>query len=347
LKPQNPHRVDCPSGWPFRNVYRFPQSDIMPIVSIIIPLHNKEPFVAETILSVLAQSLLDWELIVVENGSTDKGPEIVRQFSDGRIRLVASPKCGPGAARNVGILEAKGEWLSFLDADDLLQPNHLENLLRCAANEDRADLVAGRWRKFTRSPTELLDAEKPSCEGKTHRELLDSAIAFAPWAVHAVLVRRSVVSEKLWWPEHLDRFLGEDIAFWFKLLNNISRWICGESAGALYRWKTVDCRTKNEDVQKWFDGLHHATNENLAFLRELGQEPTACQCENLMRLYEGLYLLALREGNRAVAGGSLDLARHWLRLSLQQTTGRHALQARRIVGFRLFNIFKKCARSQT
>jgi glycosyltransferase involved in cell wall biosynthesis len=56
----------------------------MPLVSIITPLHNKGPFVAETIRSVLAQTLPDWELIVVENGSADNGPEVVRQFSDAR-----------------------------------------------------------------------------------------------------------------------------------------------------------------------------------------------------------------------------------------------------------------------
>ena len=318
----------------------------MPTVSIITALHDKGAYVGETIRSVLAQTLPDWELIVVENGSTDNGPEVVRQFSDSRIRLVVSPKCGPGTARNVGILEAKSEWLLFLDADDMLRPNHLENLLSSARYNVGVDLVAGRWRKFTLSAAELLDEEKPSCDGKTHAELLDSAIAFAPWAVHAVIVRRSAITQELLWPEHLDQFLGEDIAFWFKLLGKTSHWICSDSAGALYRWKTVDCRTKNEDAKKWFDGLHHATNENLAFLHESGQEPTARQCENLMRLYEGLYLLSLREGNRAVAAKSLNLARHWLGLSLQRSAGRHALQARQIVGFRLFNLFKKCVRFQ-
>src|SRR5260370_31039183 len=65
-------------------------------VSIITALHSKGPYVAETIRSVLAQTMPDWEMIVVENGSTDDGPEIVRQLSNPRMRLVVSPKQGPG-----------------------------------------------------------------------------------------------------------------------------------------------------------------------------------------------------------------------------------------------------------
>ena len=62
----------------------------MPKVSIITPLHNKGPYVEETLCSVLAQTMPDWELIVVENGSTDNGPEVVRKLPDSRIQLVVS-----------------------------------------------------------------------------------------------------------------------------------------------------------------------------------------------------------------------------------------------------------------
>ncbi len=81
----------------------------MPAVSIITALHNKGPYIAETIRSVLAQTVSDWELIVVENGSTDDGPGNAASFSDERIRLVISPKTGPGAARNHGLQLACGD----------------------------------------------------------------------------------------------------------------------------------------------------------------------------------------------------------------------------------------------
>src|SRR5471032_1240670 len=113
----------------------------MKSVSIITPLFNKELYVGETIRSVLAQTFTDWEMIIIENGSTDKGLEVVRHFSDSRIRLVESPKQGPGAARNLGLSLATGEWVLFLDADDLLQPFQLAALLSVAQTHPELDLV--------------------------------------------------------------------------------------------------------------------------------------------------------------------------------------------------------------
>src|ERR1700735_4941661 len=103
----------------------------MKSVSIITPLFNKAPYVAETIQSVLAQTMADWEMIVVENGSTDEGPNVVRQFNDPRIHLMESPKRGPGAARNLGLERARGEWILFLDADDLIERDYLNNAVNC------------------------------------------------------------------------------------------------------------------------------------------------------------------------------------------------------------------------
>ena len=117
----------------------------MPVISVITPLYNKGAYVAETIRSVLAQTVSDWEMIIVENGSTDDGPELVGQFLDSRIRLVDSVKRGPSAARNVGINLAAGEWLLFLDADDLIEKTYLERRLIAGSVDAFAKVVAGPW----------------------------------------------------------------------------------------------------------------------------------------------------------------------------------------------------------
>ncbi len=314
-------------------------------VSFITPLHNKGAFIADTIESVRRQTISDWEMIVVENGSQDDGPAKVRELVkvDSRIQLLVAEVTGPGAARNAGIRAATGEWMLFLDADDLAQPDHAEALLRDAKGD--VDLVAGCWRRFTDSPNYLLPLERPSTYGKTHAQLLDSVIAFCPWSVNAVIVRRSVLSEDFLWPEELDRFLGEDIAFWFKVLNSTSKWVNSDSCGALYRWKTADCRTQDEDPEKWFAGLHNAANANLEWLKERGQEPTAGQCESLMRLYEGLFLLARKHRNQAVAEESRNLSRHWLDLAWQRGRKGKGLLARRMMGLPVFNLFRKCTPS--
>lgn len=102
-----------------------------PRVSIVMPLFNKCGLVLEAIASVQAQEIADWELVVVDDGSTDDGPEQVRAVStsDPRIRLVAQENQGVSAARNTGIGQSFADIIAFLDADDLWQPGFLAAVL--------------------------------------------------------------------------------------------------------------------------------------------------------------------------------------------------------------------------
>ena len=98
-----------------------------PKFSVVIPLYNKAKSIRSTIDSVLAQTLDNFELIVVNDGSTDGSADIVRTIKDPRIRFVDKANGGVSSARNRGIAEAKGEWIALLDGDDLWLPMHLEN----------------------------------------------------------------------------------------------------------------------------------------------------------------------------------------------------------------------------
>lgn len=100
------------------------------MISIIIPLYNKATSIKRTIHSVLSQSYTDFELIIINDGSTDNSAEIVnKQFYDKRIRYIYQDNAGVSSARNRGIKEAIGEWILFLDADDILYPNALKILI--------------------------------------------------------------------------------------------------------------------------------------------------------------------------------------------------------------------------
>jgi hypothetical protein len=101
-------------------------------VSVITPLYQKAPYVARAIRSVLGQTFGDFELIVVDDGSTDGGAEIAAAVGDPRIRVMAVPHGGSGAARNRGVAEARAEWVGFLDADDEWRPRFLERALALA-----------------------------------------------------------------------------------------------------------------------------------------------------------------------------------------------------------------------
>lgn len=97
-------------------------------ISIIIPLYNKENCIIDTINSVLVQTCPSFELIVINDGSTDNSLEKVRNLSDSRLRIINKCNEGVSATRNRGVVEAKNDWLLFLDADDSLTPNCIELL---------------------------------------------------------------------------------------------------------------------------------------------------------------------------------------------------------------------------
>jgi glycosyltransferase involved in cell wall biosynthesis len=100
----------------------------MPFFSVIIPLYNKESYIENTIKSVLNQTFQDFEIIIIDDGSTDNSNQIAAQFQDYRIKIIKQENKGVAFARNSGIFNAKSEHIALLDADDLWYNNHLAEL---------------------------------------------------------------------------------------------------------------------------------------------------------------------------------------------------------------------------
>ena len=127
------------------------------LVSIITPLYNSERFVGQTIESVIAQTYPHWEMIIVNDGSTDKGADIVRSYAekDKRIRLLEQPNSGCASARNHGLREAKGRYYCFLDSDDHWDPEFLEEQLRFMAQK-RAAIVTCSVRRVDENGKAIL-----------------------------------------------------------------------------------------------------------------------------------------------------------------------------------------------
>lgn len=113
----------------------------MPEVSIIMPAYNAERYIGEAIESVLAQTLTDWELIVVDDGSTDRTPVILREIGDARVRILHQKNQGPASARNAGLEAAIGRYVAFLDADDLYLPSALADLSEYLDTHPECDIV--------------------------------------------------------------------------------------------------------------------------------------------------------------------------------------------------------------
>jgi glycosyltransferase involved in cell wall biosynthesis len=280
-------------------------------VSIITALHNKGAYIGETIRSVLAQTFVDWELIVVENGSTDNGPEIVRQFLDARIRLAVSPKCGPGTARNFGIDHANGVWVLFLDADDLIEPEHLEILQQAANKNPEAGVVAGGWKEFLDDSPANLVMHRPATFGFSHDELLARAVALAPWILHAAMVKRSILMEHNRWPEQLDSYPDEDTAFWFPvILDAPVAW--SDSIGALYRRFAANSRSDSGSCQTRVRGYLQIVEYNLAVSQKRGVDLSPKCYGHISMMFEMSYRKALVAKDKTAAEFALNNAKLWL-----------------------------------
>jgi glycosyltransferase involved in cell wall biosynthesis len=110
-------------------------------VSVIMPVHNAEAFVAEAIESVLAQTYPHWELIIVDDGSTDASPEVLKRYVDPRILMIRQENKGEGGARNTGLDIACGTCIGFLDADDLYLPTALADFVAYFEAHSEAGVV--------------------------------------------------------------------------------------------------------------------------------------------------------------------------------------------------------------
>jgi glycosyltransferase involved in cell wall biosynthesis len=291
--------------------------------------------------SVRAQTFLDWELLIVNDGSTDGGDILARTSAaqDARVTVIDGANAGPGAARNRGVAAASGEWILFLDADDLIAPLHLAELLAAAARRCTADIVAAGWQEFRDGQPAELATKLPAGLDAPISCLRDSAVAFAPWAVHAALVRRAVLTGGRRWPEHLDLLLGEDIAFWFALIIDCDV-TYSRTNGALYR--RLPASRTNFEPRRWFDGVHVAVRENLALLQRSDRPLTLGHAEHLMRLYSGIYRLALDSSDAVVAEAALTEADGWLRRCCQLGGSRRfSIRIRAAIGLKLFSRLRK------
>lgn len=174
----------------------------MPLVSVIVPVHNSAGHLEECLLSIQQQTFTDFEIILVDDGSTDGSVDILARFAaaEPRARIISGPATGSaGSARNVGMEVATGEYVSFLDSDDLFAPTLLEELHRRAV-EDDADVVLSKFQEFHEPTGEIIPADwslrldlLPRIRPFSPRQVADYVFDFANPAAWNKLFRASFV----------------------------------------------------------------------------------------------------------------------------------------------------------
>lgn len=160
-----------------------------PLVSVIIPCYNGEAYLGEAIESALAQTYPAVEVLVVDDGSTDRSPEIARKFP---VRYIRQENRGLTASRNLGILESRGSYLVFLDADDRLRSEAIETGLRVLGERPECAMTVGDHLFISEDGSHLSDSRK-ACLLESHYEALLKSNFIE--MISSVLFRRSVLEE--------------------------------------------------------------------------------------------------------------------------------------------------------
>ena len=124
----------------------------LPLVSILIPCYNAGRWLAATLESALAQTWPHIEVIVVDDGSSDDSPTVARAFEGRGVRLILQPNAGASAARNRALRESRGEFLQFLDADDLLSPGKIAAQISLLRQRSAGTVASCAWGRFADNP---------------------------------------------------------------------------------------------------------------------------------------------------------------------------------------------------
>jgi glycosyltransferase involved in cell wall biosynthesis len=181
----------------------------MPKVSIIIPYYNREEWLSQAIASVLNQTVTDIEVIIIDDGS-DKNPYFLRTISDSRLRYIRQENKGPASARNLGIDNSKGEYIAFLDSDDLFLPNKLEVQLQHMENDSE---IAWSHTSYTRIDPDgnFLEAIQ---SGEFSGNVYPQIISYCPIATPTVMIRKELL-RGMRFPESMR--IAEDVLFWIDI----------------------------------------------------------------------------------------------------------------------------------
>lgn len=217
------------------------------MISVIIPLYNKELSIGNTIKSVLNQTFQDFEIIVVNDGSKDNSREVVEEIYDPRIRLIDQHNKGVSAARNTGIKEAKNEWIALLDGDDIWEKDHLEEVLRMMRKLSPSDKRKVYVTSFEYS--NKLSSNSNSSEIFEIKNYFKVARRKTIIWTSIVVIHRSCFDEVGFFNEALNR--GEDLDLWARLAK---QYIIVKSSKitATYRVEAENRSTASFDIEKSF-----------------------------------------------------------------------------------------------
>lgn len=218
----------------------------VPKVSVIIPLYNKAPYIKRALDSVLAQTVQDFEIVVVGGNSSDGGEDIVKGYTDSRIRFIQEAGNGVSAARNQGVDAAKAELVAFLDADDEWLPEFLETILRLREKWPEGGIYSTSW--IVADPGKPLKKHKSMCIADDWEGVLPSVFIVAakdggfPGYTSSIVIPRSIYIQSNGFSTKYK--LGEDLDLWARL-SLYYPWVGSSDALAIYHQDDANSAVRN------------------------------------------------------------------------------------------------------
>lgn len=200
-----------------------------PLVSIIIPSYNRDNLIRESLDSVLAQTYLNWECIIVDDGSTDGTNAILKEYSiiDNRFIIVSKPmelRQGASVSRNLGLKFARGEYIQFLDSDDILAEDKLEKQIISLKKENKKTISVCKTHCFKEKKDDvILDIDRLDYRDfSTSEEYFDVIGEIGGYyAPESFLISKELIDFSGHWNENLT--LNDDGEFFFRIIHNSNK----------------------------------------------------------------------------------------------------------------------------
>lgn len=228
-----------------------------PKISIIVPVYKVEQYLPKCINSILAQTFQDWELILVDDGSPDNSGKICDEYAlkDSRIRVFHKENGGVSSARNLGVDNAKGEWITFIDSDDYIQPGFLEGLYAPIAQGEDLDFVHGGCVNVKNEEFVSINQSYEYYIGDDKNILLQK-LRGLPFSKLFRLENVKHWSDGL--PLRFDEKMkiAEDMAFTLDYALCVCRFALVPEKGYCYRIDNMQSATKSNKVEKYDIALH-------------------------------------------------------------------------------------------
>ncbi len=226
-----------------------------PFFSVVIPVHNKGPHIRRCLSSVLDQTCKDYEILIIDDASTDHSLSEIKEFTHRRIRLFRRYTPGPGgyAARNLGIKNARGQWIAFLDADDQWHAGHLEQMKNLALQYPQTSFMSCGWEK------EIEGKKSPNpfytrfhSQGNQCISLKDYLIAavnnMLPVCTLVACVRKDSPLMDDLFPAETEAKRGGDIHTWLKIMCYHKKMAWSNHLGAVYHTDSCNMVTKSAET---------------------------------------------------------------------------------------------------